>query len=188
MANRRGPLLPLLLVVSVVSVVSGVADAVLVTSALDDLASGPSRAGFSLLAHAINLAIGAAALICVTSVTAAMYRDGSGWSHGFVMLLSSGFTASIALGLFGVGSAFAKTSAGVDADLYSMALALRGVGLQLRPVPVLFVASAVLVWISPFLRTMLRWRNPSTDAGRAEQRVPDGQTIREVGTGGKWDR
>jgi hypothetical protein len=59
MANRRGPLLPLLLVVSVV------ADAVLVTNALDDLASGPSRAGFSLLAHAINLAIGAAAVICV---------------------------------------------------------------------------------------------------------------------------
>jgi hypothetical protein len=185
MANRRNPFLLLLLVVSVVSVV---ADAVLLTSALDDLASGPSRAGFSLLAHAIHLAVGTAALICVTSVTAAVYRDGSGWSHGFVMLLSSGFTAAIALGLFGVGSAFAKTTAGVDADLYSTALAMRGVGVQLWPVPVFFAASAVLVWISPFLRTMLRWRNPSTDAGQAEQRRSDGRTIPEVGTGGKWER
>lgn len=77
------------------------------------------------------------------------------------MLLSSGFTAGIALGLLGIGSVLSAMTTSSNPDAYSMTLALRGVGVQVWPVPVLLVAGALVVWVAPFVRSLLGRRRSS---------------------------
>ncbi|ARC56155.1 hypothetical protein AS850_03575 [Frondihabitans sp. 762G35] len=140
--------------VVVLAILGAVADTVLFAVALLHLATGPSNFAYELLNVAVHGSIIETVMVAVASVAAALLRQGPAIFHGFVMLLASGFTGGIALGLFWTGSGLA----GIDstrqpARLSSMIYAIWGVGSQLWPIPVILTVTAGIVWVSPSLRS-----------------------------------
>jgi hypothetical protein len=137
----------------VVAILGAAVDDVLFAVALLHLATGPSNSAFGLLNIAVHGAIIETVVVAVASVVAAFLHDSRGTVHGFVMLLTSGFTGGIALGLFWTGSVLAGIdSATQPVRLNSMIYAIWGVGSQLWPIPIILAATAGIVWVSPVLR------------------------------------
>ncbi|GAA4668160.1 hypothetical protein [Frondihabitans cladoniiphilus] len=147
----------------VLAILGAAVDAVLFAVALLHLATGPSNFGYGLLNVAVHGAIIETVVVAVACVAAAFLRQGPTTVHGFVILLASGFTGGIALGLFWTGSVLA----GIDSttqpvQLNSMIYAIWGVGSQLWPIPVILAMTAGTVWVSPTLRAAWFRRTPHT--------------------------
>lgn len=144
----------------VLAILGAVVDAVLFAVALLHLAAGPSNSAYELLNVAVHGAIIETLVVALASVVAAFLHESRGTVHGFVMLLASGFTGGIALGLFWTGSVLAGIDSTTQpARLNSMIYAIWGVGSQLWPIPVILAATAGIVWISPALRAAWPGRN-----------------------------
>jgi hypothetical protein len=147
----------------VLAILGAVLDAVLFAVALIHLATGPSNSAYGLLNVAVHGAIIETVIVAVASLVAAFVRQGPGIVHGFVMLLASGFTGGIALGLFWTGSVLAGIDAGTQPiHLNSMIYAIWGVGSQLWPIPVILAMTAGMVWASPALRAAWLRLSPRT--------------------------
>ncbi len=147
----------------VLAILGAVLVAVLFAVALIHLATGPSNSAYELLNVAVHGAIIESAVVAAASVAAAFVRPGPTVVHGFVMLLASGFTGGIALGLFWTGSVLAGIDSSTQpARLNSMIYAIWGVGSQLWPLPVILAVAAGIVWAWPVLRAAWSRRSPQT--------------------------
>jgi hypothetical protein len=145
----------------VLAIMGAVLEVVLFAVALIHLTTGPSNSAYELLNVAVHGAIVVTVIVALASATAAFIRRSPTLVHGFVLLLASGFTGGIALGLFWMGSALA----GIDTNtqpknLNSTIFAIWGVGSQLWPIPVMLAVTAAIVWSSPTLRTAWSGRSP----------------------------
>jgi len=136
-------------VILAVAIAAAAVDIALYATALAQLTDGPDALGYELLLWANKLA-GIVAVLAVAVVAARAFSGGRILVPSLGLLLASGVTGAVALGLFALGGTLASFDAPVA--LNSLLLALRGSGQDLAPVPLFLAAGAAVMPFVSYLR------------------------------------
>lgn len=133
-----------------IAAAAAIVDAALYGTALAQLQNGPDAVGYDLLAWANKLA-SIVAILAVAVVAARAFAGGRILVPSMMLLLSSGLTGAVALGLFALGRALLRYE--MPQQLQSLLLAVQGTGQDLAAVPMFLVAGAAVLPFVAFVRT-----------------------------------
>ena len=136
-------------VILAVAISAAAIDAALFVTALGQLSNGPDALGYTLLLWANKLA-SIVAVLAIAVVAARTLGGGRILVPSLGLLLASGITGAVALGLFLLGGNLAGYDSGDQ--LQSLLLALRGTGQDLAPVPLFLVAGTAVLPFAGYLR------------------------------------